>query len=253
MKIGLWMLTFLLLVTGCQAKDDHERKTDEEVLSALLGTISEVDSYEADVEISVTTSMNGKGEQTETTTGKITVADFDSPEMHALYDRSPTATNGSSSASFEYYQAGERIVLNRGEGWENTSGEGLSADDLPSVRYEPIVQSIKNVRNEVATDEEQDHYRVTYRGDSRTLFKEFKSTFSVAFHSIQPDHIESDLNVVVDQKSLRMKEFRYSVTGREGENTETVTYRIVYHRINEVDGISISEEILEEMSGTTTH
>ncbi|MCW1929332.1 hypothetical protein [Bhargavaea beijingensis] len=244
-----WLLVLILFLSGCGGEAEKTSDGDQSgkrLLSELLGTISEVDSYELDVEIKVETA---DGEQ-EATTGKIKVADFDMPEMHAVYEEMPEVVSLENASKLEYYQAGERLVINLGDGWTNASTENLSADDLPSVRYADIIQLLREVEGEL---ESIDGNRVVYKGESQSVFDSFKKTLSISFRSIQPETASSQLEVCLDDKSSMMKRFHYTVTGTEKDQTETVTYQLRYYRFNEVEGIRIPEEVLDEMSGTTTH
>jgi hypothetical protein len=107
------------------------------------------------------------------------------------------------------------------------------------------------VEGELATDETEN--RLVYEGDSQKVFNAFKKTLSISFRSIQPETASSQLEVRLDTKSSMMKGFYYTVTGMEKGQTETISYQLKYHRMNEVEGIDIPDEVLDEMSGTTTH
>ena len=249
MKKQWWLLVLIFFLTGCGGKAEETRagdKSGEQLLSELLGTISEVDSYEIDVEIKV---ESADGEQ-EATSGKIKVADFDMPEMHAIYERMPEVVSLENASKLEYYQAGERLVINLGDGWTNASTEEITADDLPSIRYADIVQLLRDVEGELDSVAGN---RVAYKGESQNLFDSFQKTLSISFKTIQPETASSQLEVSLDDKSSMLKSFRYTVTGTEKGETETITYLLRYNRINKVDGISMPEEVLDEMSGTTTH
>ncbi|MFC7364675.1 MULTISPECIES: hypothetical protein [Bhargavaea] len=250
MKKLVFLLIFPLFLFGCGSEEEEGKesgKSGKELIGELLGTISEVDSYEMEVEI---TSENRGGKQ-ETTTGKIRVADFDMPEMHAVYEKMPEVVSRENTSKLEYYQAGERLVINLGDGWTNRSTEDITADDLPSVRYMDIVQLLREVEGELKTD--QTGNRIIYEGDSQKLFDSFKKTLSISFRSISPEATSSRLEVRLDGKTSMMKEFRYTVTGKEMDQSETIGYRLRYLRMNEVKGIDIPDEVLDEMSGTTTH
>jgi outer membrane lipoprotein-sorting protein len=249
MKKLLWLLIFPLFLSGCSGEEQEgeDKNSGKQLMSELLGTISEVDSYEMDVEI---TSSYADGKR-ESTSGKVTVADFDMPEMHAVYERMPEVVSRENTPALEYYQAGERLVINLGDGWTNRSTEDITADDLPSVRYMDIVQLLREVEGELDTD--QSGNRIIYKGDSQKVFGAFKKTLSTSFRSIQPETAASQLEVRLDDQSSIMKDFHYTVTGTEKDQTETISYRLQYHRMNEVEGIDIPDEVLDEMSGTTTH
>ncbi|KZE39897.1 hypothetical protein AV656_01025 [Bhargavaea cecembensis] len=249
MKKQVWLMMFILVLSGCSGESEKitdSEKSGEQRLSELLGTISEVDSYEMNVEILAETA-DGKQEAT---MGKIKVADFDMPEMHAVYERMPEVVSQENTPALEYYQAGERLVINLGDGWTNRSTEDITADDLPSVRYMDIVQLLRKVEEELDTD---DSGRIIYEGDSQTVFDAFKKTLSVSFTSIQPEAASSQLEVRLDDQSSIMKDFQYTVTGTENDQTETISYRLEYYRMNEVEGIDIPDDVLDEMSGMTTH
>ena len=249
MKKQWWLLIFILFLPGCGGEADQENggEAGEELLGELLGTISEVDSYELTVEIKAET-VDGKQEAT---SGKIKVADFDMPEMHAVYERMPEVVSRENTSTLEYYQAGERLVINLGDGWTNRSTEDITADDLPSVRYMDIVQLLREVEGELGTDHAED--RLVYAGDSQKVFEAFKKTLSISFRSIRPEKASSRLEVRLDGNTSMMKDFYYTVTGSEKGQTETISYQLNYHRINKVEGIDIPGEVLDEMSGTTTH
>lgn len=251
MKKQGWLLMFILFLTGCGGGEaDNENgaeKSGNKLFGELLGTISEVDSYEMDVEIGVETP-DGKQE---TTLGKVKVADFDMPEMYAVYEKMPEVVSQENTSVLEYYQAGERLVINLGDGWTNESTEDITANDLPSVRYMDIVQMLREIEGELDIADARNW--LIYEGDSQKVFEEFSKTLSISFRDIQPESARSRLEVRLDDKTSMMNSFYYIVTGKEKGQTETISYQLKYHRMNEVEGIDIPDEVLDEMSGTTTH
>ncbi|WP_153730440.1 DUF6612 family protein [Sporosarcina obsidiansis] len=236
-KFGRTLILCMSVILFGACSESTDDLTMQEVQTRLDQSTNEVDRYEIDMVLTVLAKDMSRGEQKQVNKGKVQYIEKESPDFHASYI---TTTDGEpNDAKAEVYKKDNIILTNENGGdWEDISGQ-VTDEELLSVQYAKMIENLRKVKDELAMKEKEDSYILTYSGNSQDVYKVFKDSFNMSFTGVDSTNISSDLEVVIDKDTMRMKDFNYEAVGKNPTQSVTISVELGYGQVNEVEEIEL--------------
>lgn len=132
-----------------------------------------------------------------------------------------------------------------GEEWVETT-ESMNIESLFFVTYESTLNSLAELSGQLAKEETDDSYVLTYEGTNQSVYQIFQSLLGFEFGALDTSEIYSDLTVEVDKEDHLLEYIAYEASGEDEEGEYSMNGDVEFTSFNEVEDIELPSEIEEE-------
>lgn len=143
----------------------------------------------------------------------------------------------------EFYQDGDTMYTNSDNaGWFSRASEELQPN------YTEVANALLDIMHLVSIEEESDHYEIYYDGDDSGIYDALQESFYLNLHEydIEQHVVEQSLTVMIDKETHWMVTFAFKILVDDGESNAYNEIELAFDRINDIDGINIPDEVIEE-------
>lgn len=238
LRISLISLVFLF---GCERS-----LSEEEVVSGVSENESAVENYRAliDLSISVTNQESGDVIQESMSKSDIVINE-QSLDTYGTINESAS----SESLTQKYYSVDDKAYLNlNDQGWMDISSQQEALFQSTGTTYPNLIPIVKAISNIGELTENEAEYVYTFQGINADLYSSFESPYSLNFGSLSPEEVEQKVMVSIDKETLLIKEVTNKLSGVQDGHNLMMTIHHIYKNMNEMNDISIPQEIIDSAS-----
>lgn len=209
-----------------------------DALTQTVQTAEEVDHYELDLEIFITLDA---------------AAGFTDESYARLAGQINESTvNGYLETTEEQsgYVNEIAVYMNGEEQYENLNGQGWTQSNPEFHSWETSYGNVAGILEglaEAEVSEEEDHFEVTYSGNSVVVYEAFEYPFSLSLTGFD---VENDttmhVSVLIDKDQFTIKDMSFLLEAANDEGELDMKITVDYDNINNIDPVEIPDEVRAE-------
>jgi len=236
----LFFLAILFaLITACS--DD---KPNEDVFSDVAEHKDKVNNYEIEIDLQVVITNDETEEVLQSSQALMDSTLFeDTNNSHGTLK----SINDDIEEIIEYYHVDNEAYANiDDQGWEVLPEDNEIITDDDSTYYKAIADLVEEIKDEVDLETDGDHYVLTFQGKSETIYDAFEDPYSLTLSGVTPADVEHDVEIKINQDTMLVEHIKNTITGTNDGLKLELAIDHTYDKINEVDDITISQDVLDE-------
>lgn len=213
------------------AAEETEGSTAEndEILNQVIDKSEDLESYEALIDLE----------------GSVDGAPYSLNAEAAIKDGDPPDLLLKSNDEVRTVAKDGSTYIFTGEEWVETT-ESMNIESLFFVTYESTLNSLAELSGQLAKEETDDSYVLTYEGTNQSVYQIFQSLLGFEFGALDTSEIYSDLTVEVDKENHLLEYIAYEASGEDEEGEYSMNGDVEFTSFNEVEDIELPSEIEEE-------
>lgn len=213
------------------AAEETEGSTAEndEILNQVIDKSEDLESYEALIDLE----------------GSVDGAPYSLNAEAAIKDGDPPDLLLKSNDEVRTVAKDGSTYIFTGEEWVETT-ESMNIESLFFVTYESTLNSLAELSGQLAKEETDDSYVLTYEGTNQSVYQIFQSLLGFEFGAMDTSDIYSDLTVEVDKEDHLLEYIAYEASGEDEEGEYSMNGDVEFTSFNEVEDIELPSEIEEE-------
>lgn len=213
------------------AAEETEGSTAEndEILNQVIDKSEDLESYEALIDLE----------------GSVDGAPYSLNAEAAIKDGDPPDLLLKSNDEVRTVAKDGSTYIFTGEEWVETT-ESMNIESLFFVTYESTLNSLAELSGQLAKEETDDSYLLTYEGTNQSVYQVFQSLLGFEFGAMDTSDIYSDLTVEVDKEDHLLEYIAYEASGEDEEGEYSMNGDVEFTSFNEVEDIELPSEIEEE-------
>lgn len=234
-SVLLLLFTIIFLSACSESKEDIVEKT--------LETEDTLESYATDYGIAIDVETEFRNESS-SVQGNATIVE-DPVALHQVF----TSTTTNNESTVEGYMVGEDSYIKEGDSdWIYQQIEQDAIQFEPS--YQDILSIIEQVQENTEFTEQDNTYQLSFEGFSREIYDALASPFSVELTGFQVDEdVEQNLVILVNKEDHTLQKLQYGIMAENSETGKvTMDIHMDYNKFNEVEEITIPEEVKDSAS-----
>lgn len=234
-KYGLFsLLMFIALILAACGSESKE-----DVIDSVKEHMDEVESYETELDLDITVSVDGDV--------------FDQGLSHLKVAMNEKTLENSGVATqedqkIEYYSTKDATYAQVNDmGWEDATAQEDQYKVLESD-YKSVAQVLVDLKDveDLEMEKEDDTFVFTFTGKSEDVFKAMEPPYNLEVEGAEIKDIEHDLTIIVDSETYYIEEINSDMSVEvESEKLEIVIAHS-YNKFNEIDEVEIPEEVIAE-------
>ncbi len=236
----LFFLAILFaLMTACS-----NGKSDKDVFSDVAEHKDDVSNYEIEIDLQVVITNDETEEVLQSSQALMDSTLFeDTNNSHGTLK----SINDDVEEIIEYYHVDDDAYANfDDQGWEVLPEDNDLITDDDSTYYIAIAELVEDIKDEVDVETDGDHYVLTFQGKSETIYDAFEEPYSLTLSGVTPADVEHDVEIKINQDTMLVEQVQNTVTGTKDGLKLELSIDHTYDNINEVDDITIPQDVQDE-------
>lgn len=210
--------------------EEELQQTDDETLNKMIDKSEEIESYKSTVELQSTVDGGSRSE-----------LEADIKFKKGSEDNEPQFYLTSEGEDRTVSKEGQTFYHN-GNDWVDIS-ESASIEQLHLVKYQNVVSTFKDIKDELETEQNGDTIVYTYEGDSQEVFQTFQELFAAQFGTIDTSNVENSVEIEVDADNDLIQSIDYEATGEDAQGEYELTGDAEFNAFNSVEEIKLPESV----------
>ncbi|WP_020007296.1 hypothetical protein [Salinicoccus albus] len=206
------------------------QQTDDEALNRMIDKSEEIESYESTVVLQ--SSVDG---------GSRSELDADIKFRKGSENNEPQFHLASEGEDRTISKDG-RTFYNNGSDWVDIS-ESASIEQLHLVKYQNVVSTFADIKDELETEENGTTTVYTYEGNSQEVLQTFQELFAVQFGTIDTSNVENSVEIEVDSDMNLIQSIDYEATGKDAEGEYELSGDVEFTSFDSVEEIELPESV----------
>lgn len=238
--VFIFILIFTMIASACRSADSLSK---EEVIAEVNQQISQVENYQTTAELSIVVTDVASENMIESDEGSMK-ADIIEPTLESSGEMTDA------TGTKKYYSTNDAFYVQmNGDPWQVGAENDQPLNNDFSF-YKIIAQIIIDVEDEedVQMEEDDNSYIFTFSGKSESIYKAFEDPFALSLTGATPDEMQQDMMIAVDKETFYVQQVKNSFAVEKGGDKLVISVEQAYDHINEIDEISIPEEVIVEVS-----
>lgn len=213
----------------------------EKVISQIDHSIDQVNSYATEATLGFLIKDLSTGDMIEDDTAGLKIDMIED----TLESSGETLENGQ---TMSYYSTADATYAQFGdEAWEDMTDQESDFKNDETL-YADVAQIIVDMAGEadVNMEEKNEKYIFTFTGNSEVVYAAFEHPYSLSLTGLEPKDMKQDVAIVVDSETFIVEEVENLLSAEADGMELEVTIHQTYDNINEIDAITIPQDVIEE-------